>query len=113
MPGNLRVLYFEPAYLAWNRPSNIPPSVLINYTVTINSSASELGGVFTVTADQHFSIGFLERVLSGTEECVEFQFRVVAIVAGTEDSVPALVMETVPLCESCRFICTKDILLLV
>lgn len=98
MPGNLHLTDSKPAFLAWTRPSNIPADVQVNYTVTINSSTSELGGIFTLADELQFSIGFLEEELSSAE-CEGFMFHVSAIVTDTEDSAPAVVMDTIPLCK--------------
>lgn len=71
----------------------------VNYTVIINSSNSDLGGNFILTDELQFSIQFLEMAFRGAAECEAFSFYVQASVAGTEDSVPAVVIDTVPLCK--------------
>lgn len=87
------------SYLNWDRPTNIPEEVEVNYTVTINSSNSELGNRFHLSDQIQLSIEFLEMALADAERCEVFMFYVVASVANAGDSVPAVATYTVPFCK--------------
>ena len=103
VPGNLRLtpssLESQATLLEWNRPSNIPQDVTVNYTVIVNSSDSEVTDGGLLSNQLRFSIGDLERALSGAEDCELFAFHVVASAALAEESVAAVIMETIPICE--------------
>lgn len=99
IPGNLRLVPQKPTVLVWSRPTNIPENVVVNYTVTINSSTSARSGGGVLSDETQFSIQVLEMQLADAEECEGFLFHVVASVALADDSVAAIVMDTVPLCK--------------
>lgn len=99
MPRNLEVITTVPVSLAWRRPANIPEEVLINYRITLTSDLNSERNTSFVTDQAQLSIQFLELALADEGQCVAVTFSVVAIAAGTEDSVAAVVMDTLPLCE--------------
>lgn len=69
----------------------------MNYTVTFNSSGSEVDTTSLVISNQtKVSILFLEDALADAVVCVPIMFLVVASVTGTEDSVAAVAMESLP-----------------
>lgn len=98
-PGDLRLIPLKPTFLVWNRPTNIPEPVEVNYTVTINSSTSELSFIMPLIGLTQLSIEFLEIQLADAEECQPFMFNVVASIAEAQDSNAAVTMDTVPLCK--------------
>lgn len=83
----------------WDRPTNIPIGVSVNYTVTVNSSSSSFNDVFILVDERQFSIGFLEKIFVDAEMCEAFMFYVMASVLDVDDSEPAVIMDTVPLCK--------------
>lgn len=97
----------RPALLLWNRPTNIPVDVLVNYTITINSTSSDSEDGDVLSNQTQFSIQRLEMEFAAAEDCEPFSFHVVARVAFAEDSMTAVVMDTVPLCK--WLICTSGI----
>lgn len=99
MPEDLRLEGSRPAILMWSRPSNIPTDIQVNYTVTINSTTSELGGVYMVVDMLQLSVQFLEDELLNTE-CQGFVFSVIASVLDADDSMPAFTMDTIPICKT-------------
>lgn len=101
VPGNLRLVTSQsnPTHLMWERPTNIPTGVSVSYRVTINSSTSLLGAIFTLVDVKQLSIEFLEMELADAEICKVFMFSVVASAADVDDSEAAVIMDTVPLCE--------------
>lgn len=96
-PDNLGILLAIPVFLVWSRPGNIPEDVVINYTVTINSSNPELSTSLTVSDQTQVSIQFLEEALAAAGECVATVFLVVANVADTDDSVAAVLTDSLPI----------------
>lgn len=103
VPGNFRLTpgtrLSQRTLLEWNRPTNIPQDVVVNYTVTINSSTSELGSEDVLSDQTQFSFEELEMELADAEDCEPFMFHVVASVAFAEDSMTAVIMDTIPLCK--------------
>lgn len=94
-PGNLTLLPLKPTYLVWDRPTNLPSGVAVTYSVNIDSSTGEtLNGV--LSDENRFSIQSLELA---NRECRLFTFSVVASVLDVEDSMPATIMDTIPLCK--------------
>ena len=99
VPGDLRLEASKPTSLVWSRPANIPADVPINYTVTINSSTSAIREMVSLVNVLQFSIEFLEEALADAEQCEGFMFFVTASVADADDSMAAVTIDTVPLCE--------------
>lgn len=73
--------------------------MVVNYTVTINSSTSELNGGDVLSNQTQFSIQELEMELANAEDCEPFMFHVVASVAFAEDSMATVIMDSIPLCK--------------
>ena len=103
VPGNLRLtpsgVQSRPTLLEWDRPTNIPQDVVVNYMVVINSTTSELESGGLLSDEIQFSIQGLEMQLVNSEDCEPFTFHVVASVPLAEDSMPAIIVDTIPLCK--------------
>jgi hypothetical protein len=90
----------QPTVLEWDRPGNIPLDVAINYTVVVNSTTSNItDGANLSDQTRRFSIGNLEQQLASAEDCQLFTFHVVASVPFADNSIAAVVMDTIPLCK--------------
>ena len=96
-PGRLRLIASEPLVLAWEKPTNIPEEVDVNYTITINSSTSDIDDMYFVTGSTQHIINITEAALS--DRCKAFQFFVIASVAGVPNSEAAFTTDTIPLCK--------------
>ncbi len=95
-PENLHLIPSEPIILAWDRPSNIPEGVEVNYTITVNSSSSAIIGVFSVLNISQVPIPFLDQqVVMESARCEAFQFYVMATVADVPESDLAVTMDTI------------------
>ena len=101
MPRNLRLIEgSEFITLTWDRPTNIHPSVPINYSVIINSTSSNINSTTLLPNITQLSIKPLEDAVRMADSgCQVFQFFVVASALDVQDSDAATIMETVPLCE--------------
>ena len=98
-PGGLRIVATKPTVLVWERPTNIPAQVEVNYTVIAESSTTNIREVVILNDLTHASIERLEMELTDGETCHLFTFSVVAQVADANDSIPAVIMDTIPLCK--------------
>ena len=91
----------QPPLLTWTRPDNILIGPLVTYVVTANSSMLDMPLSY-MSEETELSLLDLENaVLNGSEICRIFTFSIVASVADVEDSDPALVVDTIPLCRLC------------
>lgn len=95
----------QPTLLEWDRPTNIPQDVVVNYTVIINSTTSALSSDALLSDQLQFSIQELEMQLVNSDDCEPFTFHVVASVPLTEDSMTAIIMDTIPLCKLLVRVC--------
>lgn len=104
-PGNLEILTVTPISVVWSKPTNIPEEVFVGYRITI-SSDSGLSTSRVVTNQTRLSLQSLDLELADFGECVPVTFSVVATAPGTEDSVAAILMDTLPLCECQIYVVT-------
>ena len=92
----------EGLILEWDRPSNAPIEVAVNYTVTINSADENITvyneNLYTVNQTS-VSLQFLENQLrKDRADCIMFEFSV----SGSNDAgtgQPTKIVDTIPLCK--------------
>ena len=72
----------------------------MNYTVLIREiSTATLKENASLSDLTQFSIEQLEMELRNSDVCQLFEFTVVARVTDVDDSIPAVLMDTIPLCK--------------
>lgn len=98
-PGNIQLVAMKPTLLRWERPTNIPARVPVNYTVQIESSTTQDQLTATLSDQTQISIDELEMKLRDSGVCHFFTFSVVAQIIDASDSVAAIIRDTIPLCK--------------
>ena len=87
--------------LRWERPSNVPDEVAVNYTVIINSTneRTTIYNQYFTTNETSVSLQFLQdRLLNAGDDCIMFELSV----SSNNDAGSAqltTIMDSIPLCK--------------
>ena len=87
--------------LRWDRPSNVPIEVAVDYTVIINSTneSTTVYNQYFTTNETSVSLQFLQdRLLNAGDDCIMFELSV----SGGNDAGSAeltTIMDSIPLCK--------------